>query len=261
VPFTEGFVEADGFRIRCLQAGVGDVLVHIHGAGGLRLTPAHEILSEQFRVISLEVPGFGPSPANQQTRSMAELGHTMNLALAALGIERYVVWGTSFGSKVALFMALDGPESVQSLVLEAPAAIRPEGHVRQRGTPEQSARMLYAHPERQPAPAPLDPAVREKQEAFIARVMGPNRDPALEDRLGEIDARVLVLFGTHDKMIPSEMGGIYKEKLRNCNFIVVYDAGHAIASDRPEAFAGLVGDFLGRGEEFIVSARPSVIYP
>jgi pimeloyl-ACP methyl ester carboxylesterase len=32
--FREGFVDADGFRIRYLEAGEGPVLVHIHGAGG-----------------------------------------------------------------------------------------------------------------------------------------------------------------------------------------------------------------------------------
>jgi hypothetical protein len=43
--FREGFVEADGFRIRYMEAGEGPALVHLHGAGGLRLTPAHELLS------------------------------------------------------------------------------------------------------------------------------------------------------------------------------------------------------------------------
>jgi len=259
--FTEGFVEADGFRIRYSQAGAGDTLVHIHGAGGMRLTPAHELLSEHFRVIALEVPGFGQSPANERSKSMTDVGHTMNQALAALGIERCSVWGTSFGGKVALFMALDNPRAVEALVLESPAAVRPEGHVRPRSTPEQNARLLYAHPERQPAPPPVEPAVLEKQETFIARVMGANRDPALEDRLGEIEARALVLFGTEHKMIPAEMGSIYKEKMPKCNFILVYDAGHAIASDRPEAFASLVADFLQRQERFIVSAEGSLIHP
>jgi pimeloyl-ACP methyl ester carboxylesterase len=259
--FTEGFVEADGFRIRYQQAGVGEALVHIHGAGGMRFTPAHELLSQQRRVIVFEVPGFGESPANERSKSMADLGRTMNQAMAALGVERYAVWGTSFGGKLALFMALDKPEAMEALVLESPAAIRPEGHVRPKGTPEQTAAMLYAHPERQPAPPPLAPAILEKQEALIARVMGPNRDPALEDHLGEIEAPTLVLFGTQDRMIPPETGSVYKERMKSSYFILVYDAGHAIAADRPEAFAGLAGDFLERQERFIVSAEPTVIHP
>ena len=42
--FREGFVEADGFRIRYMEAGQGTPLVHLHGAGGMRLTPGHDLL-------------------------------------------------------------------------------------------------------------------------------------------------------------------------------------------------------------------------
>jgi len=41
VEFREDFVEADGFRIRYCEAGDGPVLVHLHGAGGPRLSRAH----------------------------------------------------------------------------------------------------------------------------------------------------------------------------------------------------------------------------
>ena len=56
--FREGSVEADGFRIRYQEAGKGPPLVHLHGAGGLRLTSAHDLLSRAFRVIAFEMPGF-----------------------------------------------------------------------------------------------------------------------------------------------------------------------------------------------------------
>ena len=39
--FSEGFVEADGFRIRFMAAGEG-APPHLHGAGGMRLTPGHD---------------------------------------------------------------------------------------------------------------------------------------------------------------------------------------------------------------------------
>lgn len=259
--FTEGFVEADGFRIRYMESGTGDALVHIHGAGGLRISPSHERLSQQCRVIAMEVPGFGQSPPNERSQSMTDLGRSMNLAVAELGLDSFNLWGTSFGGKVALFMALDKPQPIRALVLESPAAIRPEGHVRQRGTPEQNARLLYAHPERQPPPGPIDPAILQKQEAFVVRIMGPNRDPALEDHLAEIETPTLVLFGTEDRMIPSEMGSIYRERMPNAHYVLVYDAGHAIATDRSEAFADLVADFLTRGERFVVSNASSVLHP
>jgi len=67
--FQERYVDADGFRIRYLEAGYGDALVCIHGAGGLRLSRAHDLLSNEFRVIVFEVPGFGESPVPRRRRS------------------------------------------------------------------------------------------------------------------------------------------------------------------------------------------------
>ena len=148
--FNEGFVEADGFRIRYMEAGQGEPLVCVHGAGGLHLSRAHDLLSEQFRVVAFEVPGFGQSPANERSASMAELARTMNQAVAQLGLERYNLMGTSFGSRVVLSMTLLAQEPVQALVLESPVAIRPEGYVRPAVPPEGIVALLYAHPERQP---------------------------------------------------------------------------------------------------------------
>ena len=100
--FGEGFVEADGFRIRYMEAGQGPALVHLHGAGGLRLSPAHDLLAKQFRVIAVEMPGFGASAENTKTQSMPELAATMGGAADKLGLDRYNLMGTSFGSKTAL---------------------------------------------------------------------------------------------------------------------------------------------------------------
>ena len=47
----------------------------------------------------------------------------------------------------------------------------------------------------------------------------------------------------------------------NCNYVLVYDAGHEVAAERPAAFSSLVGDFLERREAFIVSQKSSLIYP
>jgi pimeloyl-ACP methyl ester carboxylesterase len=57
------------------------------------------------------------------------------------------------------------------------------------------------------------------------------------------------------------MGRIYKQLLPNCQLLFVYDAGHAVAADRPEAFAEAVADFLERHEQYVVSRRSSVLFP
>lgn len=259
--FREGHVEADGFRIRYMAAGDGPALVHLHGAGGLRLTPGHDLLCKQFRVIAFEMPGFGTSPENTRTQSQPELAATMTAAAEALGLDRFNLMGTSFGGKTALWLAVQHPDRVQTLVLEAPAAIRPVGSEPPSGSPEEMARRLFAHPERVAPLPPPDPAVRARTARLVARLRGPDRDRDLEARLSEVAIPTLVLFGTLDRVIPPEMGHFYKELMPNAHLVFVYDAGHAISTDRPEAFVEVVADFVERREAFVISRNETVIHP
>lgn len=262
VLFTEGYIDADGFRIRYQEAGQGEPLVSLHGAGGLRLSRSHALLATQYRVIVFEVPGFGQSPANERSQSMAELAHTMAQAVTNLGLERFNLMGNSFGGKLALWLAIQQPERIQALVLVAPAAIRPaEEPSPQDLSPEARLARLYAHPERQAPTPPPDPTVIAKQQALVRRVMGPARDTALESRMPDLHVPVLVLFGTMDRMIPSEMGRLYCDKLPNCHLVLVYDAGHAVDADRPEAFVSVVSDFLQHHEAFLVNRQSGLINP
>lgn len=259
--FRESHVEADGFRIRYREAGDGPPLVHLHGAGGMRLSPSHDLLARHYRVIAFEMPGFGASAENTASQNMAELAATMGRAAAKLGLDRYNLWGTSFGGKAALWLAAQTPEKIIALALEAPAAIRPEGARPPAGSPQEMARLLYAHPERlPPMPAP-DPEIVAKTARLTERLRGPARDPELEARMRELAVPTLILFGTLDRVIPPEMGRHYKALLPNGHLVLVYDAGHAIATDRPEAFTEVVADFLERHEAFIISRTETLINP
>ena len=260
--FNEGYIEADGFRIRYKEAGQGEPLVSLHGAGGMRIYRSHALLAEHYRVIVFEVPGFGQSPANERSQSMPELALTMAQAVTNLGLERFNLMGNSFGGKLALWLAVQQPERIQALVLVAPAAIRPEGGLPPAAlSPEELRARLYAHPERQAPAPPPDPAIMAKQQGLVRRVMGPVRDESLESRMPGLNVPVLVLFGTMDRMIPPEMGRLYCEKLPNCHLILVYDAGHEVDADRPEAFVSVVSDFLQRHEGFLVNRQSGLIHP
>ena len=210
--FREGSVEADGVRIRYMEAGQGVPLVHLHGADGPRLTPAHDLLSRHFRVMAFETPGFGQSPENPRAQSMPEVASMMAQAISKLGVDAFNLLGTSAGGETALWLALQAPERVLALVLEAPAAIRQDG-------------------------------------------------AELEGRLEELATPTLVLFGTRDTVIPPATGRAYKALIPNGHLVFVYDAGHAISADRPEAFTEVVVDFLERHEAFVISRTPTVINP
>ena len=244
-----------------MQSGDGPPLVHLHGAGGLQLTPAHVLLSRNFRVIVFEMPGFGASPRNQRTQTMPQMAATMAAAATAIGLDRFHLMGTSFGGTVALWLAANHPALVRALVLEAPAAIRPETMQPVSGTPQEIARRLYAHPERMPPLPAADPKLAVQTLTLVRRLRGPPHDPALEDRLPQVAAPTLVVFGTLDSVIPPDTGRLYKALMPNANLAFVYDAGHAVAAERPEAFAEIVSDFLQRGDAFLISRGKTLIFP
>lgn len=260
--FSNAYVEADGFRIRYQEAGAGAPLVCLHGGGGLRLSRAHDLLAAKHRVIAFEIPGFGDSPANTRSESMKALGHTMNAAVKALGIEAFNLMGTSFGTKLALWMALADPAPVNAIVLVAPAAIRLDDRAPPAAvSPEQALALLHAHPERHPQRDPVPPEMGAKQRALTTRLLGPPRDKPFEDRLRGLEIPVLALFGTADRVTPPEGAHLYREILPNCHLVMVYDAAHAIDADRPEALASVVDDFLERQTRFLVRRSSGLIHP
>jgi pimeloyl-ACP methyl ester carboxylesterase len=77
----------------------------------------------------------------------------------------------------------------------------------------------------------------------------------------QIAVPTLVLFGTLDRLIPPAMGRHYKELIPGSNLVLVYDAGHLIAAERPAAFTEVVTDFLQRREAFVISRAETVINP
>jgi len=260
--FSNAHVEADGFRIRYQEAGRGAPLVCLHGGGGLRLSHAHDLLAKNRRVIALEIPGFGDSPANTRSKSMEDLARTMNAAVQALGVDRHDLMGTSFGTKLALWMALVDPAPLNAIVLVAPAAIRLDDRAPPAAvSPQEALALLHAHPERHPQRAPVPAEIAAKQRALTTRLLGPPRDPAFEARLRELETPVLALFGTVDRVTPPEAAHLYRELLPNCHNVMVYDAAHAIDADRPEALASVVEDFLKRQARFLVRDKSGLIHP
>ena len=126
VAFRESFADADGFRIRYVQAGTGDPVLRIHGAAGLELSRTDALLARKYRVIAVELPGFGGSD-NERSKSARDLAHTMVAFTEALGLQRYSVIGNSLGAKVALWQALEHGDNIDALILMAPGRGRARG--------------------------------------------------------------------------------------------------------------------------------------
>lgn len=96
---------------------------------------------------------------------------------------------------------------------------------------------------------------------LLQRIQGTSRDTALEGKLGEVQTQTLVVFGTADQVVPPAMGRTYRECMPNCHHVLVYNAGHAVATERPETLTNTIIDFLELRETFIVGRRDGRINP
>lgn len=121
-PPIGSFIQVDGVRLHYLERGTGRPVVLMHGNGvtardflGCGLA---ETLSENYRVIALDRPGYGYSERPRwkvwSPRAQAELLET---TLRQLGIERPVLVAHSWGTLVALALAAHGVDSLSGLVL------------------------------------------------------------------------------------------------------------------------------------------------
>lgn len=257
--FKEGHVEAGGSRIRYLEAGQGNPVV-ILDAMKWGVSKLHDALAQKYRVFALELPGSGPSPANTRWQSARDLANTMAQAAATLVQGIYTLIGTSFGANVALWQTLRAPDKVEALILISPTAIFPTG-CPVVGTPEEMSKQLFAHPENVRVSGSWDPAVAPKEQVLVQWLNEATHDAEAERKLSEIQCATLVVFGLEDKMVAPEAARIYREKIPNSNVSLVYDAGHLIMPERPEALIEAVSDFVERRETFIVGRQSRIINP
>ena len=116
-----------------------------------------------------------------------------------------------------------------------------------------AVRHALGSPERVAALALVSPAILQPTAG------AGDADAGLRNRLAEIACPTLAVFGQEDPLAASASG--YRELIPNCNIAFVYDAGHDIPAQRPQALLNLVIDYLERRETFIVQNRSNVISP
>ncbi len=116
------FLQVDGERLHVVDRGDGKTLVLLHGNGSsvedFAVSGLIDRAAATHRVIAIDRPGFGHSPRG--TRRLAQPENQADLiagALRQLGVERAVIFGHSWGTLVALALALRHPDLVAALVL------------------------------------------------------------------------------------------------------------------------------------------------
>jgi pimeloyl-ACP methyl ester carboxylesterase len=115
------FMTVDGVRLHYVLRGHGQPLVLIHGNGTMiqdfLVSGIVDELAKRYRVIIFDRPGYGYSDRPRGLWTPRAHATLFAKALERLGVSRAVVLGHSWGSLVAVALALQAPSLVRSLVL------------------------------------------------------------------------------------------------------------------------------------------------
>ena len=257
--FKQGQVNAAGFKVRYWEAGQGRPVIMLDQTGW-RNTKLHEALAEKYHIFSLEIPGTGESASNSESQSIGDLASVISAAASALTSERYTLVGASFGANIALWQAVQSPDLVEALILISPTAILPQS-VTAGTTAQEFHDLQFAHAENAQKFAALDSDVFAKESELIRRLGSGINDSEIESKFSDIHCPTLAIFGRNDRMVSPEAARVYREKIPNSNIAIVYDAGHCIVGDRPEALVNSVIDYSEHWETFIVGHQSGLINP
>lgn len=241
--YQEHRVTVGNRNVRYVEAGDGPTLVWLPGAGGVTPSAGTDALTEDFRVLAVELPGFGTSADDDSAQSFDELATHTGLVLEALGLSRYLLHGTSFGAAVGLHLALQRPEQIERFVLESPSAFRQLGW-----TPPDVDKVragLFRHPEKvRRGGTPPNPAAALRQREYVNRLSLSIDRHALARRLRTLNVPMCVIFGEFDTLTPPELAAMYCDNAPDCASVLVEDAAHAVSVDQPEIYARAVRQFL-----------------
>lgn len=116
------FITVDGLRLHYLESGAGPVLVLLHGNGSMAwdfvLSGLVASLETDYRVIAFDRPGFGYSERpRSRVWTPQDQAVLLGRALLHLGALPATIVGHSWGTLVAISMALQNPEATAGLVL------------------------------------------------------------------------------------------------------------------------------------------------
>lgn len=245
------------------EAGEGDVVLFLHGLGGSRTAwePQLEALSDQWRCVAWDMPGYGASSPVSPLTFEAIADAVVGL-LDRLGAEAAHLCGLSFGGHHALHTALRYPTRVRSLVLADTSAVfggdgtDPE-QWRQERTEMIDAGLLLADiaaPVIDSITAPgFEGVERDRTIAAFTRVPEAGFRAAcrlltthdVRHRLGEITVPTLVIVGELDEETPPAYSEELHAAIGDSRLEIIPSAGHVSPAEAPEAFNDLVRQFLG----------------
>jgi 2-hydroxy-6-oxonona-2,4-dienedioate hydrolase len=268
------FTNVNGCMIRYLEDGPtdGKILILLHGLGASaeRWSRVIPTLSGDYRVIAPDIIGFGYSDKPAVDYTMDFFIEFLRSFLDKLGISKASIIGSSLGGHIASEFAIRFNHMVEKLVLVSPA-----GMMRKSSPALDRYIMAALYPEYQRVCETFremvyDPnAINQEilmdfvnrmslpnaKYAFMSTLLGIRYAPRLTDRLSNIIAPTLLVWGENDTTIPlAECANQYNGIPNMEELVVMKNCRHIPPIEKPATFNRIVLRFLMRTS--LIPARP-----
>jgi pimeloyl-ACP methyl ester carboxylesterase len=250
--FTVTGLSGERVPVDVVDVGRGKPVVFLHGLVGLN-EHWEEVTSRaasRARCVMLQLPLLELRGDDCSIDGATEL--TIRF------IERHVresaiLVGNSFGGHVALRIALDRPDLIRGLVLAGSSGLIERttvSEVQTRPTRawlgEKIGELFFDRSKMRMAD--VDRAFQELSIRAHARAMvklsRSARRNHLGDRIGQIKAPTLIIWGKQDVVTPPEACEEFKAKIKDSRVLWFDRCGHAPMLECPEAFGEALCDFI-----------------
>ena len=245
--------------VHYFTGGHGDPLVVIHGGGdGARAWMKNIAeLSENYTVYVPDLPGYGHSQPIDGDYYIAEMVEFVDEFTRNLGLKSFHLVGHSLGGGIALNYALKFPHKIVKLVLVSSMCLGREIAlwVRVLSVPSicrtigktviavmKAVKWLV---ERLLAPVEfISPISRTSVHLGSKLTTLKEQATVFADRLSEIVAPTLVVWGAKDSIVPVSQAYTAAALIPNCQVKVFENCGHSVYKQKVKEFSRLLTRFL-----------------
>lgn len=206
------------------------VLVHGLGVSSAYFQRLAVELAHFGTVHLVELPGFAGVPHPDHPLSTEAMGTLLASWIRGAALTRVLLVGHSMGAQVATEATLQDPGAVAHLAL-----IGPPVNLEERSVPRQGLRLLQS--------AVFEPgAVRAMSlEGYVrcgwrwfSHVLPSMMTYPIEDRIGLVDAPVLVLRGSRDAVAPENWVAMLADRAKDGRWATVTGAAHSVVFDHAD---------------------------
>lgn len=240
--------------------GSGPDLVFVHGFTTTSGFWRHQIedLSSEFRVLALDLPGHGDSPADPKyTHDIPYFSRILEDLLDLNGVDKAIVVGLSMGGCVVQDFCLNNPERVRALGLVGTTAkgFGPAVHaenviarIQEIGMANAAQEVIEKSFSENTPREVIDWARREvsKTPKWVAEQAVRSLDAYdSTSRIHEIKVPTFVAVGNEDAISPPSESEYIHSRLDDSELLVLEGTAHFPMLEKPQAFNHAFRQFLG----------------